>query len=84
MCPPWGAEVAKAMDSTAKEKTGDKSSFEKAEEAVLVTVCAFHRQYDREQGARLGRKNMQVMDRLAKMQAYKRTSIDTIKNLYGR
>ena len=72
------------MDSTAKEKTGDKSSFEKAEEAVLVTVCAFHRQYDREQGARLGRKNMQVMDRLAKMQAYKRTSIDTIKNLYGR
>lgn len=62
----------------------DKSSFDKAEEAILMTVCAFHRQNDTEQGARLGRKNMQVMDRLAKMQAHKRNSIERIKNAYGR
>ena len=67
-------------DGTGEEK----SNFVKAEEAVLMTVCAFHRQNDIEQGARLGRKNMQVMDRLAKMQAHKRNSIERIKNAYGR
>lgn len=49
-----------------------------------MIVCAFHRQNDTEQGARLGRKNMQIMDRLAKMQAHKRNSIARIKNSYGR
>lgn len=85
--PPWGAEVAKAIDTITKENNEDneqQSSFEKAEKAILMTVCAFHRQNDTEQGARLGRKNMQVMDRLAKMQAHKRNSIDRIKNSYGR
>ena len=75
------------MEVIAKENaetSGQKSSFDKAEEAILMTVCAFHRQNDTEQGARLGRKNMQVMDRLAKMQAHKRNSIDRIKNSYGR
>ena len=86
--PPWGTEVAKALDDICKEDTNgtdeEKSSFDKTEEAVLMTVCAFHRQNDIEQGARLGRKNMQVMDRLAKMQAHKRNSIERIKNAYGR
>jgi hypothetical protein len=79
--------VAKALESISAESTdenGEKSSFDNAEEAVLVTVCAFHRQNDVEQGARLGRKNMQVMDRLAKMQAHKRNSIVRIKSSYGR
>jgi valyl-tRNA synthetase len=79
--------VAKALESISAESSdenGEKSSFDKAEEAVLVTVCAFHRQNDVEQGARLGRKNMQVMDRLAKMQAHKRNSIVRIKSSYGR
>lgn len=49
-----------------------------------MIVCAFHRQNDAEQGARLGRKNMQIMDRLAKMQAHKRNSIARIKHSYGR
>ncbi|KAL7504601.1 hypothetical protein ACHAXN_005220 [Cyclotella atomus] len=84
--PPWGSEVAKAIEEISKEnpdQNGSKSSFDQAEEAVLITVCAFHRQNDIEQGARLGRKNMQVMDRLAKMQAHKRNSIERIKNSYG-
>jgi hypothetical protein len=79
--------VAKAIEEISKEnpdQNGSKSSFDQAEEAVLITVCAFHRQNDIEQGARLGRKNMQVMDRLAKMQAHKRNSIERIKNSYGR
>ena len=85
--PPWGAEVAKAMEEISRESSNineDKPNFDKAEEAILMTVCAFHRQNDTEQGARLGRKNMQVMDRLAKMQAHKRNSIERIKNAYGR
>jgi hypothetical protein len=85
--PPWGPEVAKAIEDIAKEnpdQNGSKTSLDQAEEAVLMIVCAFHRQNDAEQGARLGRKNMQVMDRLAKMQAHKRNSIERIKNSYGR
>lgn len=60
------------------------SSFERAEEAISLIVMAFQRQNDVEQGARLGRKNMQVMDRLAKMQAHKRNSIAKISASYGR
>lgn len=79
--------MAKAIEEISQknpDQNGSKSSFDQAEEAVLITVCAFHRQNDIEQGARLGRKNMQVMDRLAKMQAHKRNSIERIKNSYGR
>jgi hypothetical protein len=47
-------------------------------------VAAFQRQNDVEQGARLGRKNLQVMDRLAKMQAHKRDSMAIIRGCYGR
>ena len=60
------------------------SSFERAEEATSLIMMAFQLQNDVEQGARLGRKNMQVMDRLAKMQAHKRNSITKIRDSYGR
>ena len=89
--PPWGPDVSKALDSIAQESsiltddtTQRKTSFEQAEYAVSVIVSAFQRQNDVEQGARLGRKNMQVMDRLAKMQAHKRNSIAAIRDSYGR
>eukprot|EP00804_Cyclotella_cryptica_P025960 CCRYP_002777-RA/>CCRYP_002777-RA protein AED:0.01 eAED:0.01 QI:160/1/1/1/1/1/3/1231/967 len=94
--PPWGPEVAKAIEKistfTSKcstevdrsKESKNTSSFDVADEAILMIVCAFHRQNDTEQGARLGRKNMQVMDRMAKMQAHKRNSIAKIKNSYGR
>ncbi|KAL7546864.1 hypothetical protein ACHAWF_010186 [Thalassiosira exigua] len=59
------------------------TSFEKSEKATSIVVAAFQRQNDDEQGARLGRKNMQVMDRLAKMQAHKRDSIAKIRDSYG-
>lgn len=60
------------------------SSFERAKQAVSLLVVALQRQNDIEQGARLGRKNMQCMDRLAKMQAHKRNSILKIRDSYGR
>ena len=47
-------------------------------------LAAFQKQEDEELSARLGRKNVQVMDRLAKMQAHKRESIVTIRDAYGR
>jgi len=59
------------------------SSFECAEDAVSRILLAFQRQNDVEQGARLGRKNMQVMDRLAKMQAHKRNCIGKLSDAYG-
>jgi len=59
------------------------SSFERSEKAISIVVAAFQQQNDVEQGARLGRKNMQVMDRLAKMQAHKRNSIAKIRGSYG-
>jgi hypothetical protein len=55
-------------------------SFDMAHSAVELVLKAFQKQDDEEQSARLGRKNMQVMDRLAKMQAHQRASIQTIQN----
>jgi hypothetical protein len=57
-----------------------QKSFDMAQSAVELVLKAFQKQDDEEQSARLGRKNMQVMDRLAKMQAHQRGSIQTIQN----
>lgn len=86
LSPPWGPEVLAALDRI--EKIGEKTqiqftSFERSEKAVSIVVGAFQRQNDLEQGARLGRKNLQVMDRLAKVQAHKRNSIFKIRDCYG-
>ena len=88
LCPPWGPEVKKVLEKISDESTNDGtsrlSSFERAKQAVSLLVAALQRQNDIEQGARLGRKNMQCMDRLAKMQAHKRNSILKIRDSYGR
>ncbi len=59
------------------------TEFSKARTAVHMVLAAFQKQEDEELSARVGRKNCQVMDRLAKMQAYKRESIMTIRGSYG-
>jgi hypothetical protein len=51
-----------------------------ARRAVSLILNAFQIQDDEEKGARLGRKNLQVMDRLAKMQAHQRTLIQSLQN----
>jgi len=86
LCPPWGPDVMKVLEKISDESTNDEtrlSSFEHAMRAVSLVVAAFQRQHDVEQGSRLGRKNMQCMDRLAKMQAHKRNSILKIRDSYG-
>eukprot|EP00554_Chaetoceros_debilis_P013949 CAMPEP_0194121672 /NCGR_PEP_ID=MMETSP0150-20130528/47889_1 /TAXON_ID=122233 /ORGANISM="Chaetoceros debilis, Strain MM31A-1" /LENGTH=1084 /DNA_ID=CAMNT_0038814207 /DNA_START=94 /DNA_END=3348 /DNA_ORIENTATION=- len=60
-----------------------KSDFDKAKGAVSMVLTAFQKQEDEELSARLGRKNCQVMDRLAKMQAFKREAVMAIAGLYG-
>jgi hypothetical protein len=87
VCPPWGPDVQAALDGL--ENTFDQShhsqlsGFECSEKAISAVIAAFQKQNDLEQGARLGRKNMQVMDRLAKMQAHKRISIARLRDSYG-
>ena len=86
ICPPWGQKVMEAMNGVtaiSSDSTGEKS-FDRAEKAVQLVLDAFQRQHDEEQSARLGRKNMQVMDRLAKMQAHKQTSIDKLQQAYTK
>jgi len=56
----------------------------RADEAVKLLAEAFTQQFDMEQCARLARKNMQVMDRMAKMQALKRNSVLGISDCFGR
>jgi hypothetical protein len=72
-------------DTTAVIDTNNniKSEFQKAREASSLVLAAFMKQEDEELSARLGRKNLQVMDRLAKMQAHKRDLVITIRDAYG-
>lgn len=95
-CPPWGDQVQSALDEiqswAANDKTVDdhktsptgrqdgSSAMDVANAAVRLVMEAFERQDDLEQSARLGRKNIQVMDRLAKMEAHEKLSIQTIQH----
>jgi len=87
--PPWGPHVKEALESasaSSNEEGGVQSqlsSFEQSAKVISSVVAGFQRQNDMEQGARLGRKNLQVMDRLAKMQSHKRDSIARIRDSYG-
>ena len=89
-CPPWGPHVKEALEgasASSNEEGGVQSqlsSFEKSAKIISSVVAGFQRQNDMEQGARLGRKNLQVMDRLAKMQAHKRDLIARIRDSYGK
>jgi hypothetical protein len=74
------SDAGKALTSG---ESAPKSGFVTAPEAVSLVAMAFQKQDDKEQSARLGRKNVQVMDRLAKMQNHKRTSIIAIRDSYG-
>lgn len=59
------------------------NEFKRTKDAVSRVLTAFQKQYDEELSARLGRKNCQVMDRLAKMQAFRRELIVTIRGSFG-
>jgi len=76
-CPPWGGFVMEALNKVAvKTPTTDIS----LTEAVEMIYRAFVKQDDEEKGARLGRKNAQIMERLANMQSHQRAIIQNIKD----
>ena len=92
--PPWGSEVMSALEklsndtnnvqAQAKETSDPLTSIILSEKSVSSIVQAFQKQNDIEQGARLGRKNLQVMDRLAKMQGHRQACIAKIRGSYGK
>ena len=84
-CPPWGQRVIEALNQVQALDKVDASTLsdERAEQAVRLVLTAFQKQDDEEQSARLGRKNLQVMDRLAKIQTHKRTLIETLHYSYS-
>jgi len=82
LCPPWGIKVQHALNEI--QTWGDDidlanaQSFQRAEQAVHLVLEAFQKQDDEEQSARLERKNLQVMDRLAAMQAHEKAMVDAL------
>ncbi len=76
-CPPWGSVVMEALNQVAaKTPTGEIE----ITEAVRLVYRAFMKQDDEEQGTRLGRKNAQIMERLATMQSLQRNFIQNIRD----
>jgi len=69
-----------ALQVSVLQSIDSQKSLDMAKSAVELVHRSFQKQDDEEQSARLGRKNMQVMDRLAKMQAHQRASIQTLQN----
>lgn len=60
----------------AKTPTGDIDLID----AVRLVYRALTKQDDEEQGARLGRKNAQIMERLANMQSHQRALVQNIRD----
>jgi hypothetical protein len=69
-----------SLQFTSAQPIHLQKSLEMASAAVRQVLEAFQKQDDEEQSVRLGRKNIQVMDRLAKMQQHQVLSIQTLQN----
>lgn len=80
-CTQPGTDTVRSTPST---DSGNQKNFKEARDAVALISSAFMRQADEEQSARIARKNVQVMDRLAKMQAHKRLSVLVLQSAYGK
>jgi hypothetical protein len=76
-CPPWGSLVMEALNKVAARSPTEEIT---VDEAVRLVYQAFMRQDDEEQAARLGRKNAQIMERLASMQSHQRQLIHNIRD----
>jgi hypothetical protein len=78
----WTSQVNTQMDHLGESNRLDAESSRKslamAEKAVYSVLRAFQLQDDEEKSARLGRKNVQVIDRLAKMEEHQLASIRTL------
>lgn len=77
--PPWGNSVMEALNKVAaKTPTGDIDVVT----AVHMVYDAFIKQDDEEQAARLGRKNAQIMERLAGLQTHQRSLVHNIRDAH--
>jgi hypothetical protein len=65
-------------ESNHLDEDAIKKSLDMADHAVQSVLQAFQEQDDEEKNARLSRKNVQVMDRLAKMEDHQLASIRTL------
>eukprot|EP00934_Nitzschia_sp_Nitz4_P006659 Nitzschia sp. Nitz4//scaffold7_size249615//80915//83500//NITZ4_001161-RA/size249615-processed-gene-0.134-mRNA-1//1//CDS//3329558394//6649//frame0 len=75
--PPWGNLVMEALNKiAARTPTGEIDVIS----AVKLVYQAFSRQDDEEQTARLGRKNTQIMERLAMLQTHQRQLIRNVSD----
>ncbi len=78
-CPPWGNLVSQALNHVqAKTPTNAIDAMS----AVRMVYNAFVRQDDEEKSARLGRKNAQIMDRLATLQKHQRALVQDINEAH--
>jgi hypothetical protein len=71
-------DAAEADPTTSSPLAQSLDSIAMAETAVQMVYDAFQQQDDEEHSARLARKNLQVMDRLANMQEHNRASIHAL------
>jgi hypothetical protein len=84
----WTGDANQGDDPTSLQFTSGQpihlqQSLDMASAAVCLVLEAFQKQDDEEQSVRLGRKNVQVMDRLAKMLQHQLLSIQTLQNCYN-
>lgn len=77
-----GTDAFVASSPTSLNAVDAQESLDMADRAVKLVLSAFQKQDDEEKSARLGRKNMQVMDRLSKMQEHQRLSILALDRSY--
>ena len=73
-----------ALPSSPIPSLDPEESLKMASEAVRLVVEAFRKQEDEEESARLVRKNVQVMDRLAMMQSHQKLSIQILENCHSQ
>jgi hypothetical protein len=78
-CPPWGSLVSQALNHVQSKTPTNEID---ATLAVKIVYDAFVRQDDEEQSARLGRKNSQIIDRLATLQRHQRALVQNIRDAH--
>ena len=83
--PPWGPLVGETINHLPTFLTSyqGQAEFDKARDVVVMISSAFQAQADEEFTKRLSRKNFQVIDRLGKLQAYRRTLVECVKGSHS-
>ena len=83
--PPWGKLVGDVLNeiSIGTYNAVTESNIDACTMSISKVISALQSQSDLEKDARLQRKNLQVIDRLAKVQAHKRKSVIMLRDSYS-